>query len=227
MTFSPLLPDAPVGPEAGSRRTRRRWAGATGVCNAGDQLPGCGSPYARLSPSGFVQIRSDEQEAWTGMATRLGGLISALTPLQPAGILGGGLPKIEGNANCVSGGATDGAGRRLQPDDPVCDAGRAAAAREPSTTGSGRPSTTCSADIAKDGRATGEAQLLLTGGGMPLASATADAAPRDLLNLFDGGRDPEREVPGQLVGAMGTPAAGHGAQRLMKAAVRPATDSRA
>jgi len=157
--------------------------------------------YARLSPSGFVQMRSDEQEAWTRMATRLGGLISALSPLQPAGMLGGGLPKIEGNSNCVL------VARQMAQDAGYNQLILYATLDGQPARGSydnwfSQTFNDLLAEIAKDGRATGEAQLLLTGGGMPLASATADAAPRDLLNLFDGGRNPEREVLGQLVGAM-------------------------
>ncbi len=49
-------------------------------------------------------------------------------------------------------------------------------------------------DLDKDDRATGEAHLLDVAGGMPLATVTADAKPRDPLNLFDGGRNPERET---------------------------------
>ncbi len=157
--------------------------------------------YTRVSPAGFVQIRSDEQEFWTRMATRLGGLISALAPLHPAGVLGGGLPKIEGSANCLR------VARQMAQ-----DAGYSQLILY--ATLDGQPVHTAYdswfsqtfnhllGSIKKDGRATGEAQLVLTGGGMPLATATADAAPRDLLNLFDGGRNPEREVLSQLVGAM-------------------------
>ena len=49
---------------------------------------------------------------------------------------------------------------------------------------------------------------------MPLASAMADAKPRDPLNLFDGGRNPERETLARLIATDGTEAAGHGARRL-------------
>ena len=168
-------------------------------------VPGISYPmriaYARLSPAGFVQIRSDEQDAWTRMATRLGGLISTLTPLQPSGMLGGGLPKIESGANCS-----------LMARQMAQDAGCNQVILYATLDGQPPPgaydnwfSQTFNdllSDIAKDGRATGEAQLLLTSGGMPLASATADAAPRDLLNLFDGGRNPEHEVLGKLVDAM-------------------------
>jgi hypothetical protein len=37
---------------------------------------------------------------------------------------------------------------------------------------------------------------------MPLASAHADVPPRDPLNLFDGGRNPEREALDNLIRAM-------------------------
>ena len=44
----------------------------------------------------------------------------------------------------------------------------------------------------------GEAHLLDVDGGPPLASAMADADPRNPLNLFDGGRNPERETLAEL-----------------------------
>lgn len=157
--------------------------------------------YARVAPSGFVQIRSDEQEAWTRMATRLGGLVSALAPLQPAGMLGGGLPKVEGGANCslVARQMAEDAGYNQLILYATMDG------QPPRVMADNWFMQTFNdlwADLEKDGRATGEAHLLQTGGGMPLATATADAPPRDLLNLFDGGRNPERDVLTRLVGAM-------------------------
>ncbi len=200
MTFSPLIL---------TRRSAMRLglAGLSAAALAPSALaaPGVSYPmriaYARVSPAGFVQIRSAEQDAWTRMATRLGGLISALTPLQPAGMLGGGLPKIDGAVNCalVARQMAQDAGfnqvilyATLDGQPP----------RQSYDNWFSQTFNDLMADVAKDGRATGEAQLLLTGGGMPLATATADAAPRDLLNLFDGGRNPEREVLEQLVNAM-------------------------
>jgi hypothetical protein len=56
--------------------------------------------------------------------------------------------------------------------------------------------------VGKDDRAVGEAHLLDVSGGMPLASAMADSKPRDPLNLFDGGRNPEREALLKLVQQM-------------------------
>ncbi len=57
--------------------------------------------YARISPSGFVTIRGDEQSAWAAMQTRLGGLIGAIQPIQPSDMMGVSLPKIEGAASCA------------------------------------------------------------------------------------------------------------------------------
>jgi hypothetical protein len=50
------------------------------------------------------------------------------------------------------------------------------------------------ADLDKDDRAMGEAHLLDVSGGPALVSISADAKPRDPLNLWDGGRNPERET---------------------------------
>jgi hypothetical protein len=157
--------------------------------------------YARVTPGGFVQIRSAEQEAWTRMATRLGGLIAALAPLQPGGMLGGGLPQIEGGANCalVARQMAQGAGY----DQVILYATQDGQPQRGSYDNWFSQTFNNLVDgVSKDGRATGEAHLLLTGGGMPLATAMADASPRDPLNLFDGGRNPEREVLAALVGAM-------------------------
>ena len=171
MTFSPL---------SLTRRSALK-LGLGGLAAAGLAQPAFAAPgisypmriaYARLSPAGFVQIRWDEQEAWTRMATRLGGLISALTPLQPAGMLGGGLPKIDGNANCVL------VARQMAQDAGYNQMILYATLDGQPPRGSHdnwfwQTFNDLLADIAKDGRATGEAQLLLTGGGMPLASASA------------------------------------------------------
>lgn len=157
--------------------------------------------YARVSPQGFAHIRSDEQQHWTRMATRLGGLVDVLAPMQPANMLGGGLPKISEGASCAL------AARRM-----AADAGYGHVILYATHDGQHIQQTydnwfaetfaQMTQNLGKDGRATGEAHLLDVTGGMPLASAHADAAPRDLLNLFDGGRNPEREALTGLVSAM-------------------------
>lgn len=155
----------------------------------------------RVSPEGFVPIRSAEQDAWRQMALRLGGLVDTLTPLQPTNMLGGGLPKIEGVASCA-----------LVARQMAMSAGFAQVILYATTDGQRRRETydnwfaqtfdALIAGLSKDGRATGEAHLLDVGGGMPLASAMADAKPRDPLNLFDGGRNPEREALTRLIQQM-------------------------
>ena len=70
------------------------------------------------------------------------------------------------------------------------------------------------ADLDKDDRASGEAHLLDVAGGMPLATRNADAKPRDPLNLFDGGRNPERETLAGLTQGMERRLAGHGPRGL-------------
>ncbi|RYD82453.1 MAG: hypothetical protein EOP61_42040 [Sphingomonadales bacterium] len=149
--------------------------------------------YARMSPSGFVQIRGDEQAYWTAMQMRLGGLIDAIQPIQPRDMPDRGASQADGaesfallarqmaaaaGFNHVILYATNDGQRYYKSD------------------GSWFQDTFANlrADIDKDGRASGEALLLDISGGMPLATVTADAKPRDPLNLFDGGRNPERET---------------------------------
>lgn len=149
--------------------------------------------YARVAPTGFVHVRSGEQQPWTRMATRLGGLIDSLAPLQPADMLGGGLPKVEGAASCA-----------LIARQMAANAGYDHVILYATHDGQHPPQrydnwfsetfANLTSNLQKDGRATGEAHLLSMAGGPPLMSAHADAQPRDPLNLFDGVRNPEREV---------------------------------
>lgn len=157
--------------------------------------------YARVSPNGFVQIRSDEQAVWTGMATRLGGLIATLAPLQPGGMLGGGLPQIEGDASCalVARQLANKLGYHQVILYATHDGQRP---RETYDNWFSQTFGNLIADMTRDGRATGEAHLLLTDGGLAVASAMADSRPRDPLNLLDGDRNPERETLSRLVSAM-------------------------
>lgn len=155
----------------------------------------------RVAPEGFVHIRSEEQDVWQQMAMRLGGLIDTLTPLQPANMLGGGLPKIDGAASCalVARQIAGNAGFAQVILYSTLDGQRK---RETYDNWFAQTFGDLTSDLAKDGRATGEAHLLDTSGGMPLASAMADAKPRDPLNLFDGGRNPERETLTRLIQQM-------------------------
>lgn len=153
--------------------------------------------YARVNPNGFVPIRGDEQVYWSAMQTRLGGLVDVLQPIQPRDMLGLETPPVEGAesytiaARQLAAAAgfnhvilyTTNDGQRVYPSDGSWFQDTFASLR---------------ADVDKDDRASGEAILLDISGGMPLATVTADAKPRDPLNLFDGGRNPERETLAQL-----------------------------
>ena len=153
--------------------------------------------YARMSPNGFVQIRSDEQTYWTAMQTRLGGLVEAMQPIQPRDMQDVSAPQADGAAGFAQAARQMAAaagfnhvilyatndGQRVYPSDGSWFQDMFANMR---------------ADIGKGSRASGEAVLLDISGGMPLATVTADAKPRDPLNLFDGGRNPERETLAQL-----------------------------
>jgi hypothetical protein len=188
-----------------TRRGALAALGAAAIAPPALAAPGISFPlriaYARVAPAGFVHIRTDEQAAWTRMATRLGGLVEIATPLQPADMLGGGLPKIEGPANCA-----------LIARQMAAHAGYGHVILYATQDGQG-PSqaydnwfsetfANLTANLRRDGRASGEAHLLSIDGGMPLASAHADASPRDALNLLDGDRNPERETLNGLTEAM-------------------------
>jgi hypothetical protein len=157
--------------------------------------------YARVSPDGFTHIRGDEQSAWSGMQTRLGGLIDAIQPIQPQDMIGMAAPKIEGAANCamVARQLASNAGFNYV----ILYATHDGQKHYPSDGGwFSDLFASMQSDIDKDNRATGEALLLDVGGGMPLVTVNADARPRDPLNLFDGGRNPERETLAGLTQGM-------------------------
>lgn len=157
--------------------------------------------YARVSQTGFVQIRGDEQSAWTAMQMRLGGLIDAIQPIQPSDMIGTAAPQVEGGPNCamvarqMAGAAgfshvivyATNDGQKTYKSDGGWFSDMFA---------------NLQSDFDKDNRASGEAHLLDVEGGMPLATVNADAKPRDPLNLFDGGRNPERETLASLTRGM-------------------------
>jgi hypothetical protein len=147
----------------------------------------------RIGPSSFLPIRHDEQAYWSQMQLRVGGLVERMTPIQPSDMLGDNLPVIEGGASCAMVARQAASrwgfshvilyathdGQQPYKSDGAWWNDLFAALTGP---------------FIKDGRAVGEAHLLDVDGGPPLASATADADPRNPLNLFDGGRNPERET---------------------------------
>lgn len=157
--------------------------------------------YARVTPEGFVHIRSDEQARWTQMAQRMGALVDLVAPLQPGDMLGGGLPVVAGGASCAM--VAREAARRAGFEQVILYATHdGQRVYEPPEGFLGETFAWLQGELDKDGRASGEAHLLDVGGGTPIASAHADAPARDPLNLFDGGRNPERETLDSLVRAM-------------------------
>lgn len=152
----------------------------------------------RVGPSGFLQIRHDEQQYWSQMRTRLGGLIDRLSPIQPTDMLGSNLTQVEGGPSCAmvarQMASRWGFGHVILY---ATHDGQNVYASDGAWWND--LFATMADTFDKDGRAIGEAHLLDVEGGPSIASASADAPPRDPLNLFDGGRNPERETLGKLV----------------------------
>ncbi len=149
--------------------------------------------YLRVSPNGFVRIRSDEQQAWTHLQTRLGGLIEAIQPIQPDDMMGARAPQVEGGASCAMVARQMAAAAGFEQ---VVLYATNDGQRTYKSDGGWFSDMFASleADLDKDDRAMGEAHLLDVMGGPALVTVSADAKPRDPLNLFDGGRNPERET---------------------------------
>jgi hypothetical protein len=157
--------------------------------------------YARIGPKGFVPLRSKEQQAWTELQIRVGGLIDTIEPIQLSSMLGTKAPEVDGGASCaliarklaVEAGyshvilyATQD-GRKIDEHDDSWFSKAFASFRS---------------EYLKYGRATGEAHLLETSGGPAIASVSADAAPRNPLDPFDNHRNPEAETLAALTLAL-------------------------
>lgn len=174
-------------------------AAAPGQAWAG---PGVGFPlraaYLRVGPASFVQIRAAEQDHWSRLALRLGGLVETLMPIQPEDMLGVRAARVVGGPNCAMVARELAARSGFEH---VILYATHDGQRRYASDGSWLSDlfATLQADLDKDDPAVGEAHLLHIDGGPPLASVTADAPPRDPLNLFDSGRNPEREALDQLV----------------------------
>ncbi len=149
--------------------------------------------YARVGPGGFLHVRGDEQQAWTTMQTRLGGLIEVIDPIQPSDMMGAKAPQVDGAASCAMVARQLASGQGFSH---VILYATQDGQRRYESDGSWFSDmfSSLQADVDKDDRATGEAHLLDVSGGSALISVSTDAKPRDPLNLFDGGRNPERET---------------------------------
>lgn len=154
--------------------------------------------YARIGPDGFVSLRLKEQNAWSALQTRLGGLMARIEPLQPTDMLGSEAPKLDGGASCAMAA-------RAMAETWGLDTVIVYATQDGQASSNGGWIKQCFAAIrglGGDARASGEAHLLDVAGGPPLCSATADASPRSWLNPFDNHRNPEAETLSALTAGL-------------------------
>lgn len=156
----------------------------------------------RVGPTGFLSIRHDEQGYWSKLQMQLGGLVERMTPVQPADMLGQNLPVVEGGAGCAMV-ARQAAARWGFSHVILYATHDGQAPQRQSGPWWDDLFAAMSSPFVKDGRAIGEAHLLDIDGGPPVVSASAEAPPRDPLNLFDGGRNPERETLAKLADSLG------------------------
>lgn len=191
------------------RLTRRGIVAAlvgAGVTPAAFAAPALAFPlrlgYARIGPEGFVHLRSKEQEAWTMLQSRVGGLIESIEPIQPSNMLGARMPNVDGGASCALVARQTAAnagfshvilyatqdGRKVYKHKDNWFANAFASFRS---------------EYLKYDRATGEAHLLDVSGGPAIASVATDTAPRNPLNLFDNHRNPEAETLASLTQSLG------------------------
>lgn len=153
--------------------------------------------YARVSPSGFVPLRSKEQQAWTELQTRIGGLIDTIEPLPLKTMLGAQAPDIDGGASSAL------IARKLAADAGYSHVilyathdGRRVYEHDDSWFS--KAFASFRSEYLKYDRATGEAHLLDVSGGPAIASVSADASPRDPIDPFDNRRNPEAETLAEL-----------------------------
>jgi hypothetical protein len=156
--------------------------------------------YARIGPQGFVRLTSDDQEIWTGLQTRLGGLIDEIAPIQPRDMLGVRTPELDGGASCALVArqiaqtqglshvilyATDD-GKRPEKSEHKWLTRAFATIRQP---------------YYEYDDATAEAHLLGVEGGPAIASVSVDARKRNWYEVLEG-RKPEREALVSVTEAM-------------------------
>jgi hypothetical protein len=179
-----------------SRRSLLALAGLGLIAPSAFAAPGVVFPlrvaYARIGEQGFMKLTSDDQEIWSGLQTRLGGLIDDITPIQPRDMMGAKTPEVDGGASCamiarqlaLNAGlshvilyATDD-GKRPEKSEHKWLTKAFLAIRQ---------------EYHEYDDATGEAHLLGVEGGPALASVSVDARKRNWHEVLSG-RKPEREA---------------------------------
>jgi len=150
--------------------------------------------YARVGEDGFVPVKTAEQEVWSALRLRTGGLIEEILPLPIGGMLGLPPPEADGGAGCAL------AARQI-----AMDAGYSQILLY--ATASGRPASppkdmywldkafeNVRTELSFSNSAVAELHLLDVEGGRPLMSVTADAPRRTLLVLTEPHAAKERKV---------------------------------
>ena len=186
-----------------SRRALLASAIATGVA-AG--LPARAAPrlaypigllYARIGPNGFQRINTAEQDLWSAMSVRLGGLISRIEPIQRYSMLTNDPPSIDSeNSNVLIA-------RQLATEAGL-DHVLLYSSHDGSRTYTNYKNWAAKAyagirsSLTMGDDAIAEAHILNTAGGPPIVSRALDAPARARLNPFDLGRDPEQQVMSRL-----------------------------
>lgn len=156
--------------------------------------------YARVGKQGFMRLTSDDQDIWTALQTRLGGLIDEITPIQPRDMLGVHAPELDGGASCamVARQLAQAQGFSYVMLFGVDDGKRPEKSEHKWLT---RAFATIKQPYYEYEDATAEAHLLSVDGGPALASVSVDARKRNWHEVLEG-RKPEREALLSVVQAM-------------------------
>lgn len=159
--------------------------------------------YARVGENGFVPVKTAEQDVWSALQLRVGGLIEVMVPLPVGGMLGLPPPEADGGAGCAL------AARRI-----AMDAGYSQVLLY--ATANGRPARppkdmywldkafeNVRAELSFSNSAVAELHLLHVDGGSPLLSVNADAPPRSPLVLTENHAARERRALEEVATAFG------------------------
>lgn len=148
--------------------------------------------YARIGRQGFMRLTSDDQEIWTALQARLGGLIEEIAPMQPKDMLGSRTPELDGGASCAMVARQIAAAQGLSYVILYAtdDGKRPEKSEHKWLT---RAFATIKQPYYEYDDATAEAHLLSIEGGPAIASVSTDARKRNWREVLEG-RKPEREA---------------------------------
>jgi hypothetical protein len=140
---------------------------------------------AHVTPQGLGRVPAEHQQIWSAFATRLGGLVDEIAPVQPVSIVDLAAPEEDGGANTIS--RARGVAERIgcghvvlyATTDGIRHVGQSQAWVN-------RVFDSLREQLQVNDRPLGEAHLLDVSGGAPLASATADVDPTWAVDWFTG-----------------------------------------